>query len=541
MNLNIYFYYGIQTTIKGYEGLVKRSAPLVFDIKGLNYEMYRQAMHLSMYAGVQEQSYLKLYRDSVIKCEELSIAIDKNLTTPEGKKQFSDVKKQYDLFRGVMEEYITAADNGNLSPQLRLKVQTVIEETGKQMAAYSDFLAGRMVLRTDQNKERVAGIVQNIILAIVALVIIALIAATFFARLIAKPLQQVAAVARRIAENDLSAFKVEYKGNDEIKDLIVSFEDMVDGLRATIVGIMRSADELAQASFGLNDNAQQTAETANQIAISATNIAHTRAEQFGYFEKASTSAQHMNDVVYHMATTVNNVVGISKQSSQASVAGQIAVKEAETQMERINSAVEESTHVISLLGESSQKVGDIIGVISDIASQTNLLALNAAIEAARAGEHGRGFAVVAEEVRKLAEQVAQSTQEISAIIAQIQNETKNAVQAMQIGSAEVEKGAVVISTTGERFAAISDLINLLQQEIEDIKAETEKMGNTSDDVGDAIGTVKNLADKSTNDSQTIGASTEEQSATMQEVSAASRKLATLADNLKQLVAKFKIV
>lgn len=539
--VNLYSYYGMRNTIKGYEGLVQRSAPLVFDIKEMNHELYKQALHLSMYSNVQNPDYLKIYNDSVKVSEKLAVSIDKNLTTPEGKAQFAEVKQQYDVFKKVMDEYTKAINSKNLTPTLRLKAQTVTAETSKKMSDYSDFLTGRMALRTEQNKTKVDVLTTKVVLSIVVLVVIALLAASFFARLIAKPLKEVSIAAKRIADNDLRSYKINYKGNDEIRDLINSFEDMLDGLRATVVGITASADELAQASSNLNDNAHQTAESANQIATTSANIAYSRSEQIGYFDKADASAKEMDCAVQMMSGTVTNVTNISRQSVQAATAGKQAVKEAEKQMQEIDTAVEKSTKVISVLGESSQKVGDIIGVISDIASQTNLLALNAAIEAARAGEHGRGFAVVAEEVRKLAEQVAKSTHEISEIIIQIQNETHNAIIAMQLGSEEVEKGTVVISTTGQRFEAIVELIEKLQAEIEDIKKQTEKMHLTSEHVGESISFVKDLADKSSSDSQTIGAATEEQSATMQEVSASSRKLAHLADNLKQTVSRFKIV
>lgn len=155
------------------------------------------------------------------------------------------------------------------------------------------------------------------------------------------------------------------------------------------------------------------------------------------------------------------------------------------------------------LGNQSKEIGQIVNTISDIAGQTNLLALNAAIEAARAGEQGKGFAVVADEVRKLAEQSQMAAKQIADLIAQIQSQPNSAVQAMNEGSAEVKIGTEVVDTAGHTF---TDIIS------RDTAAQAE----------------------------TVSAVTEEQSAAMDEITTSSEALANMAEDLSEVVSKFKL-
>ncbi|WP_242653761.1 methyl-accepting chemotaxis protein [Thermincola potens] len=135
---------------------------------------------------------------------------------------------------------------------------------------------------------------------------------------------------------------------------------------------------------------------------------------------------------------METVKQVSEQNGAVATNGGQAVERTVKGMLQVKDAVFETARKINELGEQSQKIGEIIQVIDDIAEQTNLLALNAAIEAARAGEHGKGFAVVADEVRKLAERSSKATKEIADLITNIQKGTKVAVESMQVGTREVD-------------------------------------------------------------------------------------------------------
>jgi methyl-accepting chemotaxis protein len=164
----------------------------------------------------------------------------------------------------------------------------------------------------------------------------------------------------------------------------------------------------------------------------------------------------VREVTYH----AEKAQDASSQSAEAAREGGKIANQTLVTMNSIAASTKQAAKRILELGKSSEKIGNIIAVITEIAGQTNLLALNAAIEAARAGEQGRGFAVVAGEVRRLAERTASATQEIAQMIQTIQHETKVAVDAIEKGSIEVEEG---VRKTGETGRALEEIIQISEQ------------------------------------------------------------------------------
>jgi methyl-accepting chemotaxis protein len=167
-----------------------------------------------------------------------------------------------------------------------------------------------------------------------------------------------------------------------------------------------------------------------------------------------------------------------------------------------------------------------VNVIKEIADQTNLLALNAAIEAARAGEQGRGFAVVADEVRKLAERTAKSTQEIAGMIGKIQNSTREVVASMESSVGRVSSGV--------------DLANQAGQSITQIKNESTRVAQVVGNISDALREQSEASRSIAQNVEKIAQMSEENSAAVLQTANAAGHLEKLALSLQNTISRFKV-
>jgi len=195
-------------------------------------------------------------------------------------------------------------------------------------------------------------------------------------------------------------------------------------------------------------------------------------------------------------------------------------------MQRVNRVVRQSAESIAKLAVSADAIGQIIGVIDDIADQTNLLALNAAIEAARAGEQGRGFAVVADEVRKLAERTGKATGEITDMIKGIQLQTDDAVNTMESGIQEVDKSRDLADEAGGSLQEIIVMSERVTEMMTAMASAASEQSATADEISRNVQQISGITQES--------ASVAEQSARTAEM------LNEQAETLRGIIGQFRV-
>jgi methyl-accepting chemotaxis protein len=306
--------------------------------------------------------------------------------------------------------------------------------------------------------------------------------------------------------------EIKARRNNEISTIIRSLGTLQATMRDIIGQISHTSLQMTQASGKLCLNAGQIASGTEEVARQTNSVAAASQEM------AATS----NDIAHNCM----NAAESSNRASETARRGAEIVKQATNSMERISVRVKDTAKTVEELGERSDQIGQIIGTIEDIADQTNLLALNAAIEAARAGEQGRGFAVVADEVRALAERTTRATREISVMIKAIQSETKGAVEAIEEGVAEVEKGTEYSINSGQALELILAQITDVTNQVNQIATAAEQQTATTGEITTNIRQITSVVQ------QTAGGATE--------TASASSEMSRVAGEMQRLVGQFRI-
>lgn len=279
-----------------------------------------------------------------------------------------------------------------------------------------------------------------------AAVIIAFFIAYTLTISIIRPLKLAVNVADHLAMNDIS-IKVEKTGApDETGQLLRSMKDMLDNLHKQIQDVMSGVDVLADSAAQISTATTQFASSFNEIAASISETVTSMKQVKQTSELSSEKAKYVSD-------SARNVVHVSQN-------GEKAVNETITAMNGIREQMTSIAESIMGLSEQTQFIGEIITVVDDIAGQSRLLAVNASIEAVKAGEQGKGFSVVASEIKNLALQSRESTNQVRTILTDIQKATGNSVMITERANKTVENGAKQATKTGE---AIQDLKQSVQE------------------------------------------------------------------------------
>jgi len=418
-----------------------------------------------------------------------------------------------------------------------------IEEDGKKHRVFftTNKLTGWKIIGT-MDLADVAAVTKPILINTMTVIVISLIVfgiiGAFIIRTITQPLNKLSTVAEQVGDGDLRNL-IDIKRHDEIGKLADIFNKMILSLRSVVGNIGEESNQLAASSEELTASTSENKRATSQIVDSIQTFAETVDLQAETINDSTNAVLEMSSSIQQIAVKSDTVNEMSHKAMEAVVIGDETIQTAIGQMKMIQSTVQALENTVQTLSDRSNEIGRIVEAITQIADQTNLLALNAAIEAARAGEHGKGFAVVADEVRKLAEQSAQSTMQIKDIIDYIQADTKLAVESMAAGSAEVIKGIDVTNMAGKSFKEISDNVQSVTYEIGQISETAKVISEHSNQVALGIESVLQRTNDNTASAQNISAATEEQLASMEEIAASAEALAKMSENLQQTIKQFK--
>jgi methyl-accepting chemotaxis protein len=411
--------------------------------------------------------------------------IEKTLTLPEGKRRLGVIRAAYPPYVRAAREIAAQAMAGDVKG-----AASRLEQFHQDGRALNDAIASFIELKKslgqaahDESIATARGSEREVALALLGAVIFAVLAGLFLSRIIATPLARSVEVLKKVSEGDLTA-RLDVTTHDEIGQLGEAVNRAVAGMQDALHEVRATADTLAAA--------------ARQLSASAEEISSGAQEQAASLEETAASLEQITSTVKQNADNARQAGELASGSRDVAEKGSSIMRSAVSAMGEITDA--------------SRKISEIITTIDEIAFQTNLLALNAAVEAGRAGEQGRGFAVVATEVRNLARRSATASKEIKTLIGD--------------SARKVETGSEHVNDSGERLNEIVSSVQRVTDIVADIAAASQEQNTGIQQVNKAVTQLDQVT-------QANAAQTEELSSTAQSLSGH-------AEQLQQLVARFRL-
>lgn len=504
---------GEEVYLEPYRAAVDKIGPAIQAVRTLTADNPIQQRHLDALEPVvrnrlaYDKESIELRRD---KGAEASLQLVK---TSRGRLLMDDIRRIVDEMRGEEERF------------LQQRVQT----------AQNDADAAQ----------------RTIVLGTLTALVLAALAGLQLTRNIARPLQELTAVAERITVGDLRVNVSTSPRSDEVGVLARAFDRMTQSLRAMAAaaeqiaaGDLRSAitpqspDDLLGSAFSrmignLRGQTHQLVEGANvlsaaagEIVTSTTQLASSASQSAAAVSETTTTVEEVRQTAQVSSQKARNVLDSAQKAAQISMTGRKSTEDVRAGMARIRQEMDAIAASMGRLSEQSQAIGQIIATVDDLSAQSNLLAVNAAIEAAKAGEHGKGFGVVAHEVKSLAAQSRQATNEVRTILNDIQKATTTAVMATEQGSKAVEAGVRQTEAAGESIQALGGSVSEAAQAATQIAASSQQQLVGIDQVAAAMENIKQASAQNV-----AGAG---------QLDTAARNIRDLGERLKQIVERYRV-
>ncbi|MCK0471840.1 methyl-accepting chemotaxis protein [Halalkalibacter sp. APA_J-10(15)] len=383
-------------------------------------------------------------------------------------------------------------------------------------------------------------ILRSTIITTVVAIIIGLASMIFFLNRFVTTITRVNEQMGKIAEGDLTGEKLALNGNDELAELSHSVNNMQSDLTSIVDGVKGATDDVDTQSEQLTQFAVEVKEGSEQIAATIEELSSGVERQASSATDVVERMNQFNQDIQEAKKDGEEVTHHSHIVRQLTEEGSLYMSRTVEQMKQIDRVVNEAVKKVRGLDEKSQEISTLVQVIKDVSEQTNLLALNAAIEAARAGEHGKGFAVVADEVRKLAEQVTGSVEDITSIVRAVQLESNDVAHSLEDGYQTVYEGTAEIERTNGTFKQMNESITQMVSKMEAIAKKLHLLTENSYEVGTFIEDIAAISEQSAAGIEEVSASAQQSSSSMEEVTKSADELAKLANELKEQMNRFKL-
>lgn len=388
-------------------------------------------------------------------------------------------------------------------------------KVGNEMIKAIDVLSNRLnqvaMTTIDESEHEHDSVMSQSTFALIGILLVAALSSWLLAGIIVTPIRQLQQTVREIAKGNLLV-KAQEEGNNEITLLARDVNATVTQLRQTVESLVRISTDVASAS--------------TELATVMTQASVNSDQEKQEVEQVASAVNQLQSTAQSVTDHAHSADGAAQQANQLASQSLRMFEESRRATAKMADQLREAAQVVNQLKEQSERIGNVTEVIRSISEQTNLLALNAAIEAARAGESGRGFAVVADEVRMLAARTQTSTQEIQAIIEELQNQSNTANSSMHSSLSLLEQNQSLAAKVSASLTEINHSISALGQINAQVATASEEQSQVTKDINRNLSNIYELV------SQNVTGITQS--------AAASHELSDLAEQQHQQLQYFRV-
>lgn len=499
---------------------------------------YKMAQLANIVVSTNDQESKQVLEESMNLFDEITNDltkgnIEKGLSIVTHKKTMdflTQIEGKWDnIYKDAYERILSSQDKEALTI-INSEVASYVNFINEMVTGYSEYSSSKVS----------AAKVTNSILMMVALVV-GLISFVLLNKGIRGPINGLIKDLKALSEGNGDLTKrIKINSKDETAEMINYFNIFVGNIHEIVKEISKISIVLSENMNSITNTTEELTRSTEMIAMSSMDVAEGSVLQ-------NNKLDELNELVKKIKLNIENVSRKASQTLESSEKSQESVLKGDQQVSNQSDelilfvdSIKLASSTVEDLNQSSEEIKAIVDFIHNISSQTNLLALNASIEAARAGEAGRGFAVVADEIRKLAEETSVSAKQISEIVMNIGDKTSNVKTSMDelVDKTKIQEQSM--DTLKIELKEILNVSTITLNESQEIMDISTKVNDEFNIITHSTKNIQGVAVQNSGNTQDVAAAVEEQTASFEEVSANINSINEMADELKQIVGKFKI-